>query len=94
MHIRPNSIPLGGTTVVANINCNSEGVLEKALTFKNRVHHPIDFIENEYETENDDVVIHIKKEVSSTGSRIAGEPLRRKLKKYIWYDGIKDRDEL
>ena len=81
LHVRKNSLPVTGTTVLARINCNGNGTLEKALNFRNKIHHPIDFIEYEYEDYDSNFChFEIYNEAKSVGSRIEGEPLRRKLK--------------
>jgi hypothetical protein len=88
LHVRPNKIPVTGTTVWAVINRNVENLLEKALVFNNKAHYPVDYIENYYETKEKNK-FSVFRESSSVGTRIAGLPLRNELKNLInMIDGV------
>ena len=80
LHIRGQQIPYGGTLVVARLDFSQPGLLENALRISDKVHHPVDFIETNYESDDSgDINFIIKDEAKSVGSRAAGEPLRRRL---------------
>lgn len=99
LHIRAEQIPIAGTVVQACIDCSKPGVLEKALRFKGRAHVPLDFLEAHLEQAGSDrIVVTLRDAASSFGSRLAGTPVRTKLKNigqmyegqkvYIDFDGI------
>ncbi|HFQ4956304.1 TPA: DUF4325 domain-containing protein [Vibrio vulnificus] len=73
-------IPYGGTLVEATIDFTQPGLLEKALNFRGKEHHPVDFVEVEYEKSDDgDIHFIVENEAQSFGSRVAGKPVRTKL---------------
>ena len=80
LSISNERIPYGGTMVEATIDFTQQGLLEKALNFKGKEHSPIDFVEVEYE-KNEDGSIHfiVEQEAQSFGSRVSGKPVRTKL---------------
>jgi STAS-like domain of unknown function (DUF4325) len=66
--------------VVASIDCSTAGLLQKALKFGGKPHIPTDFIETQYESKEGDIPRFIMyEEASSVGSRLAGEPIRKKM---------------
>lgn len=74
-------IPYKGTIIVSEIDFSMPKVLEKALKFGGEVHKPWTRIEKQYEDENDDLlIIFIKEEAKSFGSRPAGTPVRKTIK--------------
>jgi len=80
LDIRREQIPFSGTLVVASIDCSTPGLLQKALKFGDREHIPIDFIETKYESQGSEIPRFIMyDETSSFGSRLAGEPIRKRL---------------
>ncbi|GHU78430.1 hypothetical protein FACS189462_3070 [Spirochaetia bacterium] len=79
LYVGPNTIPIIGTTISATINCNVENLLEKALRFNNKVYYPSDYIEINYELNENNRFI-VLKEAASVGNRSAGIPLRNKIK--------------
>jgi hypothetical protein len=80
LDIRREQIPFAGTLVVASIDCSTAGLLQKALKFGGKPHIPIDFIETQYESKQGDIPRFIMyEEASSVGSRLAGEPIRKKM---------------
>jgi anti-sigma regulatory factor (Ser/Thr protein kinase) len=88
LFIQPNKIPVIGTTVCATINCNVKNLLEKALKFDNKIYYPIDYIEINYEQNNNNHFIVID-EAESVGNRDAALPLRLKIKKIAnWVEDI------
>jgi anti-sigma regulatory factor (Ser/Thr protein kinase) len=96
LHVKSNKIPIIGTTICAIINCNVENLLERALIFNNKIHYPIDYIENYYEIKKENK-FSVFIESVSVGSRISGLPLRNKIKNianmindiiYIDFDNI------
>lgn len=80
VHIRTESIPCVGTLVVACIDRSNQDVLQDALRFRGEVHHPIDYVETQYESADaEEILFPLHEEASSFGSRIAGRPVRTKL---------------
>lgn len=80
LSISNERIPYSGTLVAATIDFSQPRLLEEALKFKGMKYTPVDFVETEYE-KNDDGKIHFKliNESPSFGSRVAGKPIRIKL---------------
>ena len=68
-----------GTTVEATLNLSRRGLLEEALRIKGKKHIPVGHIENEYETEEGNMIFRLENEASSFGSRVSGTPVRNKL---------------
>src|SRR5437867_3178661 len=80
LHIRRETIPFSGTLVVANIDCSTPGVLQKALKFGGEEHVPVDYIETHYELSGGEFPRFVmRNEASSFGRRLAGEPIKNKL---------------
>src|SRR5215831_7719351 len=81
LHIRPEPIPVIGTLVVTRISYGKTLSLEEALKFGGKPHDPVDHVEVAYE-ENEEglLVFPLARETQGFGSRVAGMPLRRKLK--------------
>ncbi len=81
LHVSSEKVPYEGTLVVAQIDFSVPGLLEEALKFGNKVHSPLDFVETHYEQDaSEDVLFRMREESHSFGSRIAGAPIRNKLK--------------
>lgn len=76
-----SKIPYKGTYVRCIIDCNEQGLLEKALVFGEKKHDPIfDFIEKKFESEHsEDLKISIKEHRNLLGSRAFGSMLRNKI---------------
>ena len=74
-------IPYKGTYVRCIIDCNEQGLLEKALFFGGKKHDPaFDFIEKKFESEHsEDLTISIKEHRNLLGSRESGSTLRNKI---------------
>ena len=80
--MKNNSIPYEGTLVVAEIDFSIPNLLGNALSFKNKIHTPLDYIERNYEDWRPDselATFKIKNEADSFGSRVSGTPVRLKL---------------
>ena len=95
LHVRAEPVPYDGTLVVAEIDFSVPRLLEEALKFGGRVHHPTDYVTARYEdNESDRIRFRIADEATAFGSRIAGTPVRNKLlnlekmcpKQRIWID--------
>lgn len=69
-----------GTLVAAQIDFSSPGLLQEALRFGGQLYRPVDLVESRYERDGPDVIFHLKDETTSFGSRVAGTPVRTKLK--------------
>lgn len=81
LHVRLEEIPYEGTLVAAQIDFSVPGLLEEALKFGGRLHRPIDLVEMQYEQDGtNEVLVRLKDETVSFGSRVAGTPVRTKLK--------------
>ena len=76
-----SKIPYKGTYVRCIIDCNEQGLLEKALVFGGKKHDPaFDFIEKKFESEHsEDLTISIKEHRNLLGSREFGSTLRNKI---------------
>lgn len=81
LKLRNDHIPFRGTIVISKIDCSQPNVIEQALRFKNKIHHPpYDYLEKKYEKEGeDDFIFVMRKESSSFGSRESGKPIYHKL---------------
>jgi hypothetical protein len=77
LHIRPESMPVNGSLVVARISYGKTLSLEEALKFRGRPHDPVDHVEVAYEGV---VVFPLSREAQGSGSRAAGMLLRQKLR--------------
>lgn len=81
LHVTSEKVPYEGTLVIGQIDFSVPGLLEEALKFGNRTHTPLDFVETHYEQDaSDEVLFKIIEESPSFGSRVAGAPVRIKLK--------------
>lgn len=81
LHIRPETIPFVGTLVSASINYEQPLSLQEALKFRGKPHEPVDLVQLIYEeTEDGFLYIQLAKEGEGFGSRVAGAPIRNKLK--------------
>jgi hypothetical protein len=81
LHIRPESIPVRGTLVVAPICYGKALSLEEALKFGGKSHDPVDHVQIAYEESEDGMIVFpLAREAQGFGSRAAGMPLRQKLK--------------
>lgn len=78
-HIRTEKIPFKGTLIISSIDYSNAGLLEKALRFGDKQHHPIDFIETIFEDSSGNILFFMKEEASSFGSRMAAVPVSTKL---------------
>jgi STAS-like domain of unknown function (DUF4325) len=77
-------IVVKGTLVVVRINYATALSLEKALKFGGKSHDPVDHVQLTYEEDEDGVVLFVlARESQGFGSRVAGMPLRQKLKNLI-----------
>jgi len=73
-----------GTSVDCNINYSTPLVLERALSFNNTPHTPVDLIELAYEQEATNLIkINLREEAESIGTRPAGFAVRRKTENLI-----------
>ena len=79
-HIRIEKTPFIGTLIVSSIDYSNHDLLEKALRFNGKDHHPVDFIETNFETSSGDILFIMKDEAFSFGSRMAAVPVGTKLK--------------
>ncbi|TIV81753.1 MAG: DUF4325 domain-containing protein [Mesorhizobium sp.] len=74
------NIPINGTIVVGKIGYSDRFDLSEALVFAGKTHVPVDYIETHFEAdESGNVVFTLKTESEGFGSRVAGNPVRRKL---------------
>jgi len=88
LSITRKKIPYSGTIVVATIDFSIPKLLEEALRFNGKKHHPVDFVELRYETSNDgNIYFNLKDESNSYGSRVAGRPIRYKLSNLLRMGG-------
>jgi hypothetical protein len=84
LHIRPEAIPFIGTLVAASINYEEPLSLGQALKFRGKSHEPADMVQITYEeTEDGSLYVRLSKEGEGFGSRVAGVPIRNKLKNLI-----------
>jgi hypothetical protein len=81
MHSRTGASHMPGTIVVCAIDYTQPLLLEDALNIKSKGYTPVDLIEVKYEsTSEGDILFVLRDESDSFGSRIAGSPVRNKLK--------------
>lgn len=80
LSVKKEKIPYTGTFVMGEINFSMPELLQDALKFggKKRSTH-YDFIDSKYERD-DDFYFKLEEETDSVGSRIAGTPVRNKIK--------------
>jgi STAS-like domain of unknown function (DUF4325) len=72
--------------VVCGIDYSRSLLLEEALNIKTMRFPPIDMIETKYESGSDGgIVLILKNEADSFGSRNAGTPLRNKIKNLVGF---------
>ena len=84
LHVAIESIPYTGTLVNAIIDFSVPHLLENSLRFGGKKYSPVDFIEHQYETnQNGEVILKLANESQSFGSRISGTPIRIKIKNMI-----------
>jgi anti-sigma regulatory factor (Ser/Thr protein kinase) len=84
LHITAERIPYEGTLVIAQIDFSVPGLLQEALRMGGRVHSPTDFVETHYEQAGTDhVLVLMRDESESFGSRTAGTPVRNRLSNLI-----------
>jgi hypothetical protein len=84
LHIRPETIPLIGSLVVARISYGKVLSLEQALKFGGKPHDPVDHVQLAYEEDEGGMVVFpLAQEANGFGSRAAGMPLRQKLKNLL-----------
>ncbi|HEU0053193.1 MAG TPA: DUF4325 domain-containing protein [Longimicrobium sp.] len=84
VRIRSEAIPYRGTLVVASMDYSNPAALGEALRFGGKRYEPTDYIEHRYEHDTrDDLIIRLKDEARSFGSRVAGQPIRNKLRNLI-----------
>jgi hypothetical protein len=84
MHTRSETIPFHGTLVVCGIDYTAPLRLEQALRIRGRPFNPADMIETRYDISADNVVLFkIRDEAASLGSRVAGTPVRNKLRNLL-----------
>jgi anti-sigma regulatory factor (Ser/Thr protein kinase) len=77
-------IPLNGTLVVAGLDVSDTDALGDALRFEGTRYEPLDYVETHFELKDREVlVVRIKEETDSFGSRRAGEPLRIKIRNLV-----------
>ena len=81
LSINNERIPFDGTLVSATIDFSEPELLGEALRFGGEKYSPVDFVETEYATRPDGkIIFHLLDEAPSFGSRVAGRPVRIKLK--------------
>lgn len=84
LHIRPEQIPVTGSLIVARISYAQALSLEQALKFGGKSHDPVDFVQVNYEEDEEGVVVFpLAREAQGFGSRAAGMPVRQKLKNLL-----------
>ena len=84
LRIRPETIPVHGSLVVARISYAKPLALEEALRFGGKSHDPVDHVELAYEeNEAGCLVFPLAQESAGFGSRAAGMPVRQKLKNLL-----------
>lgn len=80
LSIGAQTIPYGGSMIVATIDFSDPKLLEQALCFKGVKYTPVDFVELKYESNlNGDIHFKLMEECSSFGSRVSGKPVQIKL---------------
>ncbi len=80
LSISNEHIPYSGTLVVATIDFSKPNLLEEALRFGGKKYSPVDFVETEYERNEDgEILFRLEDESQSFGSRVAGKPVRTRL---------------
>lgn len=80
LSIGSQSIPYGGSMIVATIDFSDPKLLEDALHFKGVKYSPVDFVELKYESNAaGDIHFKLMEECSSFGSRVSGKPVQIKL---------------
>lgn len=78
------AIPYQGTLVVATIALSRSDALAKALHFQDGVYQPMDSIEYRYESpDSADIILRMREQASSFGSRVAGAAVRTKLRNLV-----------
>lgn len=81
LRVTTERVSFNGTLVAAQINFSDPRLLAEALQFGGRQHIPMDFVELTYEQhDREEAIFVMKNEATSFGSRIAGTPVRNKLK--------------
>ena len=81
MRIRGEDVPFHGSLVVACMDVSNPSALGQALKFRGQVHEGYDYLEQRYEQpQGDDLLFILRDEASSFGSRVAGQPVRIKLR--------------
>lgn len=80
LHITNEKIPYDGTVVIASIDFSRPDLLEEALQFGGERYSPTDYVEIKYENTDDEKLVFVMKDESSSfGSRPAGTPVRNML---------------
>lgn len=84
-HITKENVPYEGTLILGEVNFSNKGLLANALKFKGKSYTPaFDFIGDEYTfSDEGNLVFALSKESDSFGTRVAGTPVRNKLKNII-----------
>jgi anti-sigma regulatory factor (Ser/Thr protein kinase)/anti-anti-sigma regulatory factor len=89
LHIANEVIPYSGTLVSATIDFSVPHLLENALKFDGKKYKPNDYVENHYETGGEgEICINLLNEAESFGSRVAGTPIRIKIKNMIRIEDV------
>lgn len=84
MHSKLETIPFQGSLVTCGIDYTNDLLLEQALRFRDTPFNPVDRVELKYETQEEgDIMFHLAAETVSVGSRIAGIPVRNKLRNLL-----------
>jgi hypothetical protein len=84
LSIQKQGVPYSGTLIVATIDFSDPKLLEEALQFNGKKYTPLDYVEKNYElNQNGDILFRLQDECSSFGSRVSGKPVRHKLQNLI-----------
>jgi anti-sigma regulatory factor (Ser/Thr protein kinase) len=78
LHISRQKVPFPGATVVCGIKLDNPKVLEEALAFKGEVHKPV-YTYLDRMVEPEEIILSLKTESHSFGSREAGRGIKNKI---------------
>jgi len=80
LRIRTDPVPYNGSMVIGCLDCSNPSTLGQALRFGDDTSTPFGYVEERFDPElSGELVFSVHQEADSFGSRVAGEPLRKKL---------------
>jgi anti-sigma regulatory factor (Ser/Thr protein kinase) len=84
LRLTNEKVPFPGTLIFASFDTSDKDVLSRALRIGNEQYTPVDFVSLRYDGgETDGLIFRMHEEAESTGSRMAGTPVRQRLRNLI-----------